>query len=69
MRVTQLAISHPVSTIMGTIALLLFGLLDLERLPINLLPEQQFPETLKSQRLLGIPTCAFVNRHAKMGLS
>jgi multidrug efflux pump subunit AcrB len=37
MRVTQLAITRPVGTIMVTIALLLFGLLALERLPVNLL--------------------------------
>ena len=43
MRVTQLAISRPVSTIMATIALLLFGLLALERLPVNLLPDLTYP--------------------------
>jgi hypothetical protein len=30
---------------------------------------QQFPETRKSQHSSGIPTCLFVNRHAKMWLS
>src|SRR5215470_1564426 len=30
---------------------------------------QQFPETFKSKHSSGIPTCLFVNRHAKMGLS
>jgi repressor LexA len=30
---------------------------------------QQFPEARISQHSSGIPTCAFVNRHAKMGLS
>ena len=30
---------------------------------------QQFPETSQSQTLSGIPTCLFVNHHAKMGLS
>ncbi len=30
---------------------------------------QQFPETHKSQYSPGIPTCLFVNGHAKMGLS
>ncbi|HEY7712573.1 MAG TPA: efflux RND transporter permease subunit, partial [Candidatus Entotheonella sp.] len=43
MRVTQLAIARPVSTIMATIALLLFGLLALERLPVNLLPNLTYP--------------------------
>ena len=32
-------------------------------------PMQQFPEARKSQHASGIPTCLFVNRHAKMGLS
>jgi hypothetical protein len=30
---------------------------------------QQFPEACKSQRSSGIPTCLFVNLHAKMWLS
>ena len=30
---------------------------------------QQFPEVGKSQYSSGIPTCLFVNGHAKMGLS
>jgi hypothetical protein len=30
---------------------------------------QQFPEARKSQYSSGIPTCLFVNHHAKMGLS
>ncbi len=30
---------------------------------------QQFPETHKNQHSSGIPTCLFVNCHAKMGLS
>jgi len=29
---------------------------------------QQFPEVRKSQHSSGIPTCAFVNSHVKMGL-
>jgi hypothetical protein len=29
---------------------------------------QQFPEACKSQHSSGIPSCLFVNRHAKMGL-
>jgi hypothetical protein len=32
-------------------------------------PLQQFPEARKSQHSSGLPTCLFVNRHAKMGLS
>jgi len=51
MRVTQLAISRPVSTIMATIALLLFGLLALERLPVNLLPELTYPTVTIHTRL------------------
>ena len=43
MCVTQLAISPPVSTIMATIALLFFGLLALERLPVNSLPDLTYP--------------------------
>ncbi len=31
--------------------------------------DQQFPETHKNQHSSGIPTCLFVNCHAKMGLS
>jgi N-acyl-D-amino-acid deacylase len=31
--------------------------------------DQQFPEASKSQHSSGIPTCLFVNRHAKMWLS
>ena len=30
---------------------------------------QQFPETRKSQYSSGVPTCAFVNCHVKIGLS
>src|SRR5215831_10733817 len=37
--------------------------------PIEMLSGQQFPETFKSKHSSGIPTCLFVNRHAKMGLS
>ncbi|MDH3600232.1 MAG: efflux RND transporter permease subunit [Candidatus Tectomicrobia bacterium] len=51
MRVTQLAITRPVSTVMATIALLLFGLLALERLPVNLLPELTYPTVTIHTRL------------------
>jgi hypothetical protein len=33
------------------------------------LTKQQFPEARESQHSSGIPTCLFVNRHAKIGLS
>jgi len=35
----------------------------------NLIIEQQFPKTRKSKHSSGIPTCLFVNHHAKMWLS
>ncbi len=38
MRWTKLALSRPVSTLMATVALLLFGWLALARLPVDLLP-------------------------------
>jgi hypothetical protein len=34
-----------------------------------LLGKQQFPKTRKSKHSSGIPTCLFVNHHAKMWLS
>ena len=43
MRWTQLALSRPVSTLMATVALLLFGWLALVRLPVDLLPELTYP--------------------------
>jgi hypothetical protein len=36
---------------------------------VTVLSGQQFPEARKSQHSSGLPTCLFVNRHAKMGLS
>jgi hypothetical protein len=41
----------------------------LGRLGGVIMAEQQFPEARKSQHSSGLPTCLFVNRHAKMGLS
>ncbi len=43
MRLTRLAINRPVSTLMATVALLLFGVLAFQRLPINLLPDITYP--------------------------
>ncbi len=43
MRLTRLAIVRPVSTLMVMIALLLFGVLAFQRLPINLLPDITYP--------------------------
>ena len=43
MRLTHLAIRRPVSTFMTTVALLLFGMLALQRLPITLLPDITYP--------------------------
>ena len=43
MRITQLAIARPVSATMATIALLLFGVLSVQRLPIHLLPDLSYP--------------------------
>ncbi len=43
MRITQLAIARPVSTLMAAIALLLFGVLGFQRLPIHLLPDLSYP--------------------------
>ncbi len=43
MRITQLAIAKPVSTTMAAIALLLFGVLGFQRLPIHLLPDLSYP--------------------------
>ncbi|WP_089943433.1 efflux RND transporter permease subunit [Candidatus Entotheonella palauensis] len=43
MRITQIAIARPVSTIMAAVALLLFGVLGFQRLPIHLLPDLSYP--------------------------
>ncbi|ETW94192.1 MAG: hypothetical protein ETSY1_35925 [Candidatus Entotheonella factor] len=51
MRWTQLALSRPVSTLMATIALLLFGWLALSRLPVDLLPELTYPSVTIRTRL------------------
>lgn len=51
MRWTQLALSRPVSTLMATIALLLFGWLALARLPVDLLPELTYPSVTIRTRL------------------
>lgn len=51
MRLTRLAIRRPVSTLMATIALLLFGLLAFERLPSNLLPDITYPTLTIRTRL------------------
>jgi HAE1 family hydrophobic/amphiphilic exporter-1 len=51
MRLTRLAIQRPVSTLMTTVALLLFGVLAFQRLPINLLPNITYP-TLTIRTLL-----------------
>ena len=40
---------------------------DLDVIDLGL--HQQFPEACKSQHSSGIPSCLFVNRHAKMGSS
>ena len=50
MRITQVAITRPVSTLMATIALLLFGMLALQQLPVNLLPALTYPTiTVRTQ--------------------
>lgn len=51
MRWTHLALSRPVSTLMATVALLLFGWLALERLPVDLLPELTYPTVTIRTRL------------------
>lgn len=51
MRWTQLALSRPVSTLMATVALLLFGWLALARLPVDLLPELTYPSVTIRTRL------------------
>ncbi len=51
MRWTQLALSRPVSTLMATVALLLFGWLALSRLPVDLLPELTYPSVTIRTRL------------------
>ena len=51
MRLTRLAIRRPVSTLMATIALLLFGLLAFQRLPTNLLPDITYPTLTIRTRL------------------
>ena len=51
MRLTRLAIRRPVSTLMATLALLLFGLLAFERLPTNLLPDITYPTLTIRTRL------------------
>lgn len=51
MRWTKLALSRPVSTLMATAALLLFGWLALARLPVDLLPELTYPSVTIRTRL------------------
>ncbi len=51
MRWTQLALSRPVSTLMATVALLLFGWLAAARLPVDLLPELTYPSVTIRTRL------------------
>ncbi len=51
MRWTHLALSRPVSTLMATVALLLFGWLALSRLPVDLLPELTYPTATIRTRL------------------
>ncbi len=51
MRWTHLALSRPVSTLMATVALLLFGWLALARLPVDLLPELTYPTVTIRTRL------------------
>ena len=45
------------------------GNLSIEAAHAILTFQQQFPEACKSQHSSSIPTCLFVNLHAKMGLS
>ena len=56
MRWTQLALSRPVSTLMATVALLLFGWLALVRLPVDLLPELTYPSVTIRTRPSGAAT-------------
>ncbi|MGQ4807221.1 Multidrug resistance protein MdtC [Candidatus Entotheonellaceae bacterium PAL068K] len=51
MRLTRLAIARPVSTLMATVALLLFGILALQRLPLTLLPDITYPTLTIRTRL------------------
>ncbi len=48
---THLALSRPVSTLMATVALLLFGWIALSRLPVDLLPELTYPTVTIRTRL------------------
>ena len=51
MRLTRLALARPVSTLMAMVALLLFGVLALQRLPMTLLPDISYPTLTIRTRL------------------
>lgn len=51
MRLTRLALTRPVSTLMATVAVVLFGMLAFQRLPLTLLPDLAYPTLTIRTRL------------------